>query len=281
MNAGVNKNLVNNTSDVEKLSQKLIEVIRPIKSAVVAFSGGVDSTVLAFATLKALGVENVEAVTAVSPSLAEGELENCRSLSQEMGLVWKKVFTEEMSNENYILNNSDRCYWCKDALMDSAIPIAEKSNAVVLLGVNLDDLDEHRPGQEAARERGAIFPLVEAGLDKDAVRELAKFWNLKNWDRPAQPCLASRVPYGTVIDLNLLSRVDRAEASLRAFGFKDLRVRHYGETARIELERSEILKAAEMSEHITDALTDIGYKYVTLDLKGLKSGNLNDSLKNE
>jgi uncharacterized protein len=148
----------------------------------------------------------------------------------------------------------------------------------ITLGVNVDDLGDHRPGQEAAASRGARFPLVEAGLTKVDIRALAKHWGLEVWDRPAMPCLSSRLPYGTAVSVPLLSKIDRAEAGLRKLGFEDVRVRHYDDTARIELPANEMMAATEQAAEIVAVVTDAGYRYVTLDLAGLRSGNLNHSV---
>lgn len=245
---------------------------------VVAFSGGVDSSLVAAAAARALPANEVIAATADSASLGSGELETCRRLTSAWGLEWTPVETAELTDDRYLANNGDRCFWCKSALMDQLEPLATARNATVVLGVNLDDLGDHRPGQEAARERGARFPLVDAGFTKADVRSLARDWDLEIWDRPAMPCLSSRVPYGTTINLTLLSRIDRAEAAIKQLGFIDVRVRHYDDTARIELPAGEITRAAQMADDLVDAVQGAGYRYVTLDLAGLRSGNLNDAL---
>ncbi len=241
---------------------------------VVAFSGGVDSALLSIAAHRALpGATWL--VTADSASLAQGELEHCRSFAATWGIPWQPAATAELDDPRYLTNAADRCYWCKTALMDQVLPLATQLGATVVLGVNLDDLTDHRPGQKAAAERGARFPLVEAGFTKADVRSLAKEWGLKEWDRPAMPCLSSRIPYGTPVSISMLSRIDRAEAAVRALGFSDVRVRHYDDTARIELPPADLPRATTCAAQLVDSLTSIGYRYVTLDLAGLRSGNLN------
>jgi uncharacterized protein len=256
----------------------LLHVIADIGPLVVAFSGGVDSSLLAVAAREALPTGAVLAVTADSASLGSGELETCRRLAGQWRLPWTSVATTELEDERYRANGGDRCYWCKSALMDQLGPLAASRSATVALGVNVDDLGAHRPGQEAAAARGARFPLVEAGLTKADIRALAKRWDLEVWDRPAMPCLSSRLPYGTAVSVPLLSRVDRAEAAIRRLGFDDVRVRHYDDTARIELPSGDLGRAVEMADSIVDGVRSAGYRYVTLDLAGLRSGNLNQAL---
>lgn len=245
---------------------------------VVAFSGGVDSALLARVAHDTLGRDRCAAVTAVSPSLAPAELDDCRRLAAAWGLRWLEVPSDEMARPGYVVNGPDRCYHCKSELMDRLVPVAEAEGAVVALGVNLDDLSDHRPGQQAARERGAVFPLVDAGFSKAAVRAAARQLGLEVWDKPAAACLASRVPYGTPVTLKTLSGVAAAEAALRRLGFAQLRVRHYGDLARIELPLAELPAVLELREEAVAAVRGAGYRYVTLDLEGFRSGNLNDAI---
>jgi uncharacterized protein len=242
---------------------------------VVAFSGGVDSSLLAWAAAKTLGRQRVLAATAVSASLAPEERQACQRLAASWGLRWTAVETDELSRPEYAANGTDRCYHCKSELMDRLGPLAEAEGATVVLGVNLDDLSDHRPGQKAASERGAAFPLVEAGMTKRDVRQAARLAGLEVWDKPAAPCLASRVPYGTPVTLGVLEQVGLAESALRKLGFEDLRVRHYGDLARVELAEADLDRALELRTQVVGALKQIGYRYVTLDLEGLRSGNLN------
>lgn len=250
-----------------------------LERVVVAFSGGADSAFLAAVAHRVLGAERCHAVTAVSPSLAGDEEADCRALADEWGLRWTPVHTHEMERAAYRMNDGDRCYHCKSELMEVVAPLAEAEGATVVLGVNLDDLGDHRPGQRAAIEAGAVFPLVDAGFAKQDVRDASKAMGLRTWDKPAAACLASRLPYGTPVSVEVLSRVDRAEASLRRMGFRSLRVRHYGDTARIELEIDELPQAIGRRERVVEAVKAAGYSYVTLDLEGLRSGNLNAALR--
>ena len=244
---------------------------------VVAFSGGVDSSLVAWAANDVLG-DDALCVTAISPSLATDEAADCAALAAEWGLSWQTVETDEMTRAAYRVNDADRCFHCKSALMDQLEPLAAVRGATVVLGVNLDDLGDHRPGQHAARDRGARFPLVEAGFTKADVRAASAELGLRTWDKPAAACLASRVPYGTQVTVPLLARLDRAEAALRRLGFGQLRVRDYSDTARIELPLDDLAVAIQRREAIVEAISGVGYRYVTLDLEGFRSGNLNGAL---
>jgi len=256
----------------------LRERLLDIGDVIVAFSGGADSAFLAWVANDTLGAERVLAATAVSPSLAGDELDDCRSLAEEWGLQFVEVSTDEAENEAYQANDGDRCYWCKSSLMDALTPVADASGAVVALGVNLDDLGDHRPGQRAAAERGAVFPLVDAGFTKADVREWSQRLGLRTWDKPAAACLASRVPYGTTVTVAVLGRIERAERALHAMGFRELRVRHYEDTARLEVPVDDLDRVLASRREVVAAVRAAGYAYVTLDLEGLRSGNLNAAL---
>ena len=267
--------VVESTGTLDERLDRLDSILRDLGSVVVAFSGGADSAFLAHRAHTVLGPERAHAITAVSPSLAGDEEADCRALADEWRLRWSAVVTDEMARAAYQANDTDRCYHCKAELMEVVGPIAAVADATVVLGVNLDDLGDHRPGQAAAAERGARFPLVEAGFTKADVREASRRAGLRTWDKPAAACLASRVPYGTTVTLSTLGRVDKAEAALRRLGFRQLRVRHYGDTARLEVDLADLATAVAQREAIVDSLHRAGYKYVTLDLEGFRSGNLN------
>ncbi len=257
-------------SDFELLAKSLAALHR----VVVAFSGGADSALLAYVATATLGRERARCVTAVSASLAPEELEECAALAREWDLSWSTAATGELDVPAYAANGLDRCFHCKSELMAALEPIATAHGATVVLGVNLDDLGDHRPGQAAAAGRGAAFPLVDAGLTKARVRGLSRALRLRTADKPAAACLASRVPHGTPVTVELLGRIARAESALRRLGFRELRVRHYDDCARIELGEAELGRALELREDVTAAVRSAGYRYVTLDLDGLRSGNL-------
>ena len=259
--------------DLDHLRTGLAE----LGGVVVAFSGGADSALLAHVAHDVLGPRAL-AVTAVSPSLPEAERTACSDLAEDWGMRWQAVETDELDNPDYVRNDGDRCYWCKDALLAALAPLAEAEGATVCLGVNVDDLDDHRPGQRAALERGAAFPLVEAGFTKARVREVSRELGLRTWDKPAAACLASRLPYGTEVTLGRLATVERAEAGLRSLGFHELRVRHHGEVARIEVPADELDRVLAAREGVVAAVTAAGYRWATLDLAGLRSGGFNQVL---
>ncbi len=273
------------TLDGDLLTERLRDLetrLAGLDSLLVAFSGGADSAFLAWVANDELG-SDARAVTAVSPSLATDELDDCEALARDWSLQWETVHTDEMANPAYVANDGDRCAHCKTALMDavSVLDASESDNATIVLGVNVDDLGDHRPGQAAAAARGAVFPLVDAGFTKADVRAESRRLGLRTWDKPAAACLASRVPYGTPVTMGVLDSVAKAERALRALGFVEIRVRHYGETARIEVPVDDLAIAVAKREAMVAAVHAAGYRYVTLDLEGLRSGNLNAGLRKE
>ncbi|HUR48760.1 MAG TPA: ATP-dependent sacrificial sulfur transferase LarE [Acidimicrobiales bacterium] len=248
--------------------------LRLLGRVVVAWSGGVDSSLLARVAHDTLGPDHVLAATAVSPSLPSAELDECRELADEWGLRWKVVETDEMDRPEYRANAADRCAHCKEALLDVLGPLATEIDAAVVLGVIVDDLSDDRPGQAVASSRGATFPLADARLTKADVRRLSKEMGLRTWDKPAAACLASRIPHGTEVTVALLGRVERAEAALRRLGFGalgPLRVRHQGAAARVEFAPDELERATGNPDVVVDAIrTATGYREVVIDPRGYR-----------
>lgn len=255
---------------------RLRSILTEIPDAVVGFSGGVDSSFLAVAARDAIG-EALGAVIADSPSLPRRELNAAIEFARRHDIPLEVVRTEEMADPRYRRNGADRCAFCKEALTDAVLTHPAFRDRTLLLGVNVDDLGDHRPGQRAARRRGARFPLAEAGLDKAEVRALARELDLETWDKPAAACLASRVSYGVPVSEDALRRIERAEESLRLLGFEgDVRVRDQGgELARIEVSADRFEDLIARRREIVDAMHDAGFLYVTLDLEGFRSGSQN------
>jgi pyridinium-3,5-biscarboxylic acid mononucleotide sulfurtransferase len=255
----------------------LIERLTGLESVVVAFSGGVDSSYLAEMAHRSLGGRAL-AITAVSPSLPASEARAARELARSRGWNHIEMRTHEMERPEYVANDGDRCYWCKTELLEVLGPVALERGAAVALGTNTDDLGDFRPGLRAARENGSIAPLVDAGMSKAEIRGLSARIGLPTADKPAGPCLASRIAYGVRVTPERLRRVDHAETFLRSLGFKELRVRDHGDLARIEVPASEIDNLASHRAEIVTHLSDLGFRYVTVDLEGFRSGSLNETL---
>jgi uncharacterized protein len=260
----------------------LLSLLQTYGRVAVAFSAGVDSTVVAKAAYLACG-SNAVAVTAVSPSLAAGELDDARQLAAQIGILHVIVHTDEFSNPDYLRNAGDRCYHCKTELYTHIEGLAERLGVdVIVNGANLDDQGDYRPGMEAAREHAIRSPLIESGFTKSDVRELAREWSLPVWDKPASPCLSSRIAYGLEVTPERVRRVDLAEQFLKQqLNLKELRVRHEAhDLARIEVPSSELLRILEPAtkEQIIAHLHSLGFKYVTVDLEGFRSGSLNAAL---
>lgn len=266
----------------EKLHQ-LQALFQEMERALIAYSGGIDSTLVAKIAYDVLG-DQALAVTAVSPSLLPEDLEDARIQAAEIGIQHQEIQTQEMANPNYTSNPVNRCYFCKSELHDHLKPLAQTWGYLYIVdGVNADDLGDYRPGIQAAKERGVRSPLAELGVTKTEVREIAKYLGLTAWDKPAQPCLSSRFPYTEEITISKLQRVGRAEVYLRKLGWKNLRVRSEKDTARIELSPEQIQDFVAMTElpKLVQAFQEFGFIYVTLDLEGYRSGKLNQVLPSE
>jgi uncharacterized protein len=261
---------------------RMKEAIRGMGRVIVAFSAGVDSTLVLKVALETLGRENVVAATGVSPSLARRELDSVRELAGLMGANLELVGTSEMDSPNYTANPTNRCYFCKSELYARLGELAARKGGgwVVLNGVNADDTGDWRPGLKAAEENAVRAPLLEAGLTKADVRALAKELGVPNWEKPALACLSSRIPYGTPVTIGSLGQIEKAEAFLWDRGFKNFRVRHHQKLARIEVPLEDLPRLYEdpLRTELVTYFKNIGYTYVTVDLQGFRSGSGNEVL---
>jgi uncharacterized protein len=264
---------------LEERLKQLEGIVAPYGSALVAFSGGVDSSLALAISARALPKDEVLAVTSNNETYLPSELDLARNFAATLGVEHLVVNTRELDDPNYASNPTNRCYFCKSTLYSDLAKLAsERGYACVVDGANKDDEGDYRPGRKAAKELGVVSPLSVAGVGKAEVRELAKHLGLPSWDKPALACLSSRFPYGQEITAEKLSQVARAEEFLRKEGFRQVRVRHHGEIARLEVAPAEMERAFALREEISAELKDAGFLYVTLDLAGYKSGSLNAAL---
>ena len=266
--------------DSRQKQATLKEILANLNSTLVAYSGGVDSAYLAWAARQALG-EKMLAVLADSPSLAEFQKRDAIQFALDFGIPLEVIRTEEFENEDYTKNAPDRCFHCKDELFGKLAELArERGFAAIIYGVNADDTRDFRPGHRAAAQYEVRSPLLEAGLTKAEIRELAREAGLPVWDRPASACLSSRIPYGTPVTSENLKKVEDGEEAIRQLGFRQFRVRHHGDLVRIEVAPEELPRALDpqITQIFTDIFKKLGYKYVTLDLEGYRTGSLNEVL---
>ncbi len=261
--------------------KRLLDSLRALDSLFIAFSGGADSAYLAWAAHRAIGERSI-AITAISPSFSRHDRAEAEKFIAATGIRHEFIDTTEFENPEYVANNADRCYHCKNELFERMDVLARSRNTqAIAYGINADDTRDFRPGHRAAHEHHVLAPLLDAALTKAEIRWLSQRAGLATWDRPASACLSSRVPYGTVVTPEIMDKIDRAEAALRALGFRQFRVRAHGELARIEIAKDELARGLEpaVSARISEGVKAAGFKFVTLDLEGYRQGSLNSLLK--
>jgi uncharacterized protein len=260
--------------------ERLRELIRALDSVIVAYSGGVDSSYVAYVANEELGPRAV-CITGQSASLPSYQNAEIKSVVEKFGFHHEIIRTDELENPNYSANNADRCYFCKDELYNKLESVARSRGIEHIVdGSTVDDLDDYRPGRQAAKQHAVRSPLIEVGLNKSEVRELSRRATLPTWDKPASPCLSSRIAYGTTVTIERLNKVDRGEEILREFGFREFRVRHHDTLVRLEIAASEMDRVLrkDVVEQLAARFRELGFKYVTLDLQGFRSGSMNEAL---